>query len=181
MTDEQPPLRIRKRRLKHYRKRGLIYSWLRAHFDEVSSHLASEEGTWPRLCAEMERHDVVDRVGQTPTPNQALQVWRRVKKDVAQDPPPPPNRFKNYPSRISKDWRPSGFQSEDPSLYAPPAPESGESLPAQYREPAPAGSRMAIPEKLQTESDFIRTPVSDDRKRYVKERIAAARRDIQGR
>lgn len=95
--------------------------------------------------------------------------------------PPPVNRFKNYPSRISKDWRPSGFSDEPPSRAALPSPDSDAGVPAYFREPSARGSGMSIQEKPGTTDEFIRKAVSEDRQRYVKARIAAARLDIKGR
>jgi hypothetical protein len=104
MSDEPTPLQIRKRRLVDYRNRGAIYSWLRAHHARVKSLLDTGEATWPRLCAEMVRHGVLDRAGAAPTPNPAIKVWRRLCDELGDS--PPVYRFKNYPSRVSKDWRP---------------------------------------------------------------------------
>lgn len=114
MSDDSSRVKIRKRQVVAFRGRGAIYNWLRAHHAKVAELLEGERATWPDLCAEMIRHGVSDRGGDEPAPNAASKVWKRVCRD-APDEPRPVNRFNNYPSRISKDWRPSGFREEVPS------------------------------------------------------------------
>jgi hypothetical protein len=82
MTDTTNSASFGKKRLIAYASRGQVYSWLRAHHDEVAAKLAAEEITWPALTVEMARQGVVGRWDKPPTANAALRVWRRVREDV---------------------------------------------------------------------------------------------------
>jgi len=119
---------FRKKRLVAYSGRGQIYSWLRAHHDEVAARVAAEEITWPALTAEMARHGITGR-GEPPTAKAAAPVWRRVRHDVrdkrAADQAARSRPGAIYPSRIPRDWRPQEVQ---PSPKAA-AGEAGEAKP----------------------------------------------------
>ena len=178
MNDEPLPLRIRKRRLVDYRNRGAVYSWLRAHHARVKSLLDAGEATWPRLCAEMVRHGVVDRGGAAPTPNPAIKVWRRLCEEL--DDSPPSYRFKNYPSRISKDWKPPlvSVSRPAPEPEAAPVPVTPGSL---IRQPPPRGPGMSLLEKLTGKPDLIRSEPVQDCERDVDAEIAAMRLEMRKR
>lgn len=170
MSDQPTPLRIRKRRLIDYRNRGAIYSWLRAHHARVKSLLETGEATWPRLCAEMERHGVLDRMGAAPTPNPAIKVWRRLCEEMGDS--QPVNRFKNYPSRIPKDWRPTVVEPPVPAQTTLPTPIAPGSL---MRPPPPRGPGMSLMEKLTGQPDVIRSEPVQDGERDVDAEIAEMR------
>jgi hypothetical protein len=161
MSDELSLVRIRKRRLVLYRNRGAIYSWLRAHHARVKALLDSGEATWPRLCAEMERHGVVDRLGATPTPNPAIKVWRRVCNEVDDA---PVRKTRTYPSRMPKDWKPVELRPQ------PSGPGTGRSLTPGIHSPG---------------TSLIRTPAANNGvavgKRDVKAEIEQLRRELAGR
>ena len=162
MSDEPTPLRIRKRRLVDYRNRGAIYRWLRAHHARVKSLLNTGEATWPRLCAEMARHGVLDRMGAAPTPNPATKVWRRLCDELGDS--QAAYRFKNYPSRIPKDWKP-------------------EVVPPPTVEPAPRGQLTPGIHPLGT--SLIRTPPSENavtgRKLTGEEKLARLEAELASR
>ncbi len=162
MSDGPPTLRIRKKRLIAYRGRGQIYNWLRGHFERVREMIEKGEATWPSLCLEMVRHDVSDRDGGEPTAKAAARVWRRVREDVGDS--PPAYRFKNYPSRMPKDWKPEAFR-----------------LPAA--EPT-SGSHLT-PGIHSGSTSLIRNPSSDNagavRKLTGKEKIARLKLELAGR
>ena len=61
-----PARLFRKKRLKPYRGRGEVYSWLRAHHRQIAASLASGEASWTTLCAEMVRHGLTGRHGGIP-------------------------------------------------------------------------------------------------------------------
>ena len=162
MSDEFPTLRIRKKGLIAYRGRGEIYAWLRAHYERVRELIEKGEATWPILCLEMVRHDVADRDGGNPTPKAAARVWRRVRDDVGDS--PPGYRFKNYPSRIPKDWKPEAFR--------PPAAEQ-------------ASGRHSTQGIHSSSTSLIRNPSSDNAgavgKLSGKAKIARLKLELAGR
>jgi hypothetical protein len=95
-----------KKRLKPYRGRGEVYSWLRAHHREIAARLASGEASWTTLCAEMVRHGLTGRRGESPTPKAAPKVWQRVCRDLEEITAAALPAGRKPPSKISRDWRP---------------------------------------------------------------------------
>jgi hypothetical protein len=106
-TSATKPL-FRTKRLKPYRGRGEIYSWLRAHHEEIADGLMKGELFWAILAAEMVRAGVNGARAAAPTAKAAARVWRRVERDIEVETAgrtgERPKR--KYPSRISPDWRP---------------------------------------------------------------------------
>ena len=76
------------------------------HHDQVLAILdAGGEGSWPELVAEMVFDGISGRRGAEPTPNAALKVWQRVRRDIeGADHAPRPRR--KPPSKVPRDWRP---------------------------------------------------------------------------
>jgi len=128
---------FRKRRVRSYRGRGAVYSWLRAHYRDVAAGLASAELSWAQLAGILAREGLEGRNGVGVTARAAAQVWRRVSRDVemaaAEKAAKAPKR--KYPSRISPNWRPQIVAQ--PAAAAPPviplaadAPAAGPAKPA---------------------------------------------------
>lgn len=61
------PILFRKKRLKEFRGRGRLYSWLRAHSEKIAAGMESGEYSWALICAECTRHGVVGKHGEPPT------------------------------------------------------------------------------------------------------------------
>jgi len=110
-----PAALFRKKRLKPYRGRGEIYSWLRAHHREIAARLASGEASWTTLCGEMVRHGLTGRRGESPAPKAAPKVWQRVCRDLEEVTAAALPKQRKPPSKVSRDWRPQ---------LALPAPQS---------------------------------------------------------
>jgi hypothetical protein len=179
MTDSDTTRLLRRRRVTEYRQRGPIYNWLRAHYADICRLMASGEGTWPKLCREMQRHGVVARRGFAPTEKAASKAWQTVCRDLADDEPAAPKRPGSvYPSRIPKDWR--------PTVVAPPASAST-TLPASIapgslmRPPPPRGPGMSLMEKLTGRPDVIRSVPVQDGERDVDAEIAEMRLEMRKR
>lgn len=145
----------RRRRIKEYRHRGPIYNWLRAHHADICKLMASGEGTWPRLCREMQRHGVVARGGATPSEKAASKAWQTLCRDLGDPVPAPPKRPGSvYPSRIPKDWRPEAFSplaggpAPGGQLTSASHPPSSSLIRTSPSENALTGRRLTGKEKL---------------------------------
>lgn len=128
------PLHLRRRRVIAFRGRGPIYNWLRAHHGHIVPMMKTGTATWPALCEEMSRHGVVSRDGSPPSTRAASKAWQTVCRDLQEDERAKAAQPKRVgvtaPSRISKDWRPSGFRQPAQSVQATsPAPPANH-LPA---------------------------------------------------
>jgi hypothetical protein len=133
---------LRKRKIAAFRGRGAVYSWLRAHAPYLRPRLDSGELTWSVICAEIVRHGVAGRAESVPTPNAVLRVWQRVSRDLEAE--NKPRRVgATPPAHMSKDWRPSGFQS--------PAQPGGQS----------SGNALARP-SASTPAQSVFRPATDD-------------------
>jgi len=105
MSDAHRPRIFRRKRVRRYSRRGEIYAWLRTYHDQVLALLTRGEGSWPELVAEMVLDGISGRRGAELTPNAALKVWQRVRRDIeGADHAPRPRR--KPPSKVSRDWRP---------------------------------------------------------------------------
>lgn len=191
MSDFGTKRLLRRRRVTCYRQRGPIYNWLRAHYADICALMASGEGTWPRLCCEMQRHGVVARGGATPSEKAASKAWQTVCRDLADKSPAAPKRpGAVYPSRIRKDWRPTVVHQPEPArVSAQPETNAASSLlpPSGFalRPPPPKGPGMSLMEKLTGIPDAVRKASSDSRpkggKRDVAAEIAKLREELAGR
>jgi hypothetical protein len=165
MSDSETTKLLRRRRVTEFRQRGPIYNWLRAHYAAICALMASGEGTWPRLCREMQRHGVVARGGAAPSEKAASKAWQTVCRDLADTVPAAPKRPGSiYPSRIPKDWK--------PQVVPPPAVE-----------PAPRG--QLTPGIHPPDSSLIRKPSSENavtgRKLTGKEKLARLELELASR
>jgi hypothetical protein len=111
MSTANAPIRFRKKRLKAFRGRGQLYSWLRAHSEKIAAGLHSGEYTWPILCAECSRHGVVSRDGRPPTRKAAAKAWQTLCRDLETLGPSPRERpeQRRFPSQMPKGWVPPDF------------------------------------------------------------------------
>ena len=109
MSEPKRKRLVRKRKLDKWRGRGEIYAWLRAHHQKIKSLKVGDDRPWSELLLDLR----ADLAGSIPADrialNNVLNTWKRVCRDL--DDSPPVYRFKNYPSRISKDWRPEVVSS----------------------------------------------------------------------
>ena len=109
----------RKRKLTSWSGRGDIYAWLRAHYGQIKKHKVGDDRPWAELLLDIRADLASSMPAERIALNNVLNTWKRVCRD--QGDTPPENRFKNYPSRIPKDLRPSGFTDLAPATAAPPA------------------------------------------------------------
>jgi len=114
---------FRKKRLKPFRGRGEVYSWLRAHYREIAARLASGEASWTTLCAEMVRHGLTGRRGESPTPKAAPKVWQRVCRDLEGVAAAALPARRKPPSKVSRDWRPQLALTAPQSTAGPTDPD----------------------------------------------------------
>jgi hypothetical protein len=107
MSTDGTPTRFRKKRLTAYSRRGQLYSWLRAHRENVAKVLASGEMTLAAICIECHRHGVANPDGSPPTRRAAQKAWRTVVQDLAAAGLKPTDKVERpvYPSRMAK-WTP---------------------------------------------------------------------------
>ena len=108
MSEPKRKRLVRKRKLEKWSGRGEIYAWLRAHHKKIKSLKVGDDRPWSELLLDLR----MDLAGIIPAErialNNVLNTWKRVCRDLGDS--PPVYRFKNYPSRIPKDWRPRLFR-----------------------------------------------------------------------
>jgi hypothetical protein len=109
MSEPKRKRLVRKRKLEKWSGRGEIYAWLRAHHKKIKSLKVGDDRPWSELLLDLR----MDLAGIIPAErialNNVLNTWKRVCRDLGDS--PPVYRFRNYPSRIPKDWRPEAFSS----------------------------------------------------------------------
>lgn len=138
------PILFRKKRLKEFRGRGRLYSWLRAHSEKIAAGMACGEYSWAQICAECNRHGVVGKHGEPPTRKAASKAWRTLCRDLAVSGETPTGRLERPkpPSRFPRGWippvvsereipvpaylRPPGTALVPPPLPPLPKPPAGE-------------------------------------------------------
>lgn len=155
MEDLERVRLFRKKRIRPYRGRGEVYSWLRAHHDRVAELVPT--WAWAELVQEMLRDGMRGRDGVTPTPKAVTKVWQRVQRDVevnASAVQAKPTGGK-YPSRISSDWRPEVVPQPPPSAAGSGSALVSASRPAWTPPPASVAGRPAYPLAL-AEPEIIR-------------------------
>ena len=137
---DRPPL-FRQKRLKEFRGRGRLYSWLRAHSEQIAPGLESGEYSWAMLCAECARHGVTGRHGEAPTRKAAWAAWQTLCNDLAASGETPANRSKKPkpPSRFPKDWSPTVLREQEIPVPAYLRP-AGAEVPPYLRPPSMAAS-----------------------------------------
>lgn len=124
--NEPQPILFRKKRLRVFRGRGKLYSWLRTHRAKIAVGLSSGEYTWAMLCAECSRHGVLGREGAPATRKAAWKAWQTLCRDLEAigETPMEKKPPRTYPSRFPKDWKPEAFREGAPVRAAPSNPES---------------------------------------------------------
>lgn len=103
-----------------------LFWWLVNHHDEIAEAAEGRRLRWDALCAQFDAAGLTDLKGKTASPATARRTWFRVREMVADArerqaaAAAQPRRVgATPPSRISKDWRPSGFrQSAQPGGQA---------------------------------------------------------------
>lgn len=122
---------VRKKPVRSYRGRGDVYSWLRAHHDQVEALRAKEGRAWSEVIADMVRDGVTGQDGQAPTIKSVSKVWQRVSHDVAAEAAfAKPKR--KPPSRISPQWRPQVVAPASTAV-AVATPRSGPETPEEVK------------------------------------------------
>ncbi len=84
--------------------RGLIYSWLRTHHEEIEELHAVHLNLWAELALDMVEDGVTEAAEGRGLRDRIWKSWQRVKRDVVAAAAAKPKRVP--PSRISPDWRP---------------------------------------------------------------------------
>ena len=162
MSETKRKRLVRKRKLDKWSGRGEIYAWLRAHYNAIKSLKVGDDRPWSELLLDL-RADLAGGIAADRTSlNNVLNTWKRVCRDL--DGSPPVYRFKNYPSRIPKDWK--------PEVVPPPAVE-----------PAPRG--QLTPGIHLPGTSLLRKPSSDTavtgRKLTGKEKLARLELELASR
>lgn len=137
------PILFRKKRLKEFRGRGRLYSWLRAHSEKIAAGMERGEYSWALICAKCTRHGVVGKHGEPPTRKAASKAWQTLCRDLAVSGESPTRRLERPtpPSRFPKGWTP------------PIVSESEVPVPAYLRPPetalvpSPPPPPLALPER----------------------------------
>jgi hypothetical protein len=183
LTD-RPPL-FRQKRLKEFRGRGRLYSWLRAHSERIAPGLESGEYSWSMLCAECARHGVTGRGGEAPTRKAAWAAWQTLCNDLAASGETPANRSKKPkpPSRFPKDWSPTVLREQEIPVPAYLRPAGAEVPP--YLRPPTTQPALPSPSRTQSVERAVEVaapasqaePGSDE---YVREQLASIREDLGG-
>ena len=135
------------RTLERSDQRSPLFWWMVEHFDEITARSQRGRISWASFCAEVSRQGLTDRDGQPPADATARKTWERVRAAVQQvraeeEAKPPPRPGSIYPSRISKDWKPSGFRNAAQAATKPPV-GGGEISPARL--PVRSGTHSGLP------------------------------------
>ena len=128
------------RTLERTDQRSPLFWWMADHFDEIAARARRGRISWTSFCAEVAKQGLTDRNGQPPTDATARKTWARVRAAVRQvraneEAKPAPRPGSVYPSRIPKDWKPSGFRDAPHGAAKPPG--GGGSTP-------PTGSQLRL-------------------------------------
>ncbi len=178
MSEPKRKRLVRRRNLEEWgRGRGEIYAWLRAHHKDIRKLKVGDDKPWAELLLDL-RADLADSASADRISlNNVLNMWARVCRDVENE---PPYRFKNYPSRMPKDWKPPlvSVSQPAPEPEAAPVPITPGSL---IRQPPPRGPGMSLLEKLTGKPDLIRSEPVQDCERDVDAEIAAMRLEMRKR
>jgi len=129
MSDVESARLFRKKRVRPYRGRGDVYSWLRTHHERVAELVPT--WSWSDLVVEMLRDGLQGRGGVAPTAKAVTKVWQRVCRDVASEAASELPKPSKPPSRMSPDWRPQ-------EVVQLPAPSSSPSRQVMVVGGAPA-------------------------------------------
>jgi hypothetical protein len=175
MSEPKRQRLTRKRKLTTWSGRGEIYAWLRAHYGQIKKHKVGDDRPWAELLLDMRADLASSMPAERIALNNVLNTWKRVCRDL--DDSAPENRFKNYPSRIPKDWRPSGYSDPDPVI----APRAASVPGTLMRAPPPRGPGMSIMEKLTGQPDVIRKEPAQRAERDVDAEIAGLRQQMRKR
>lgn len=113
--------------------RSSLFWWLVEHHDELMRAADGRRLQWASLCDRFAAIGLTDLNGKTPTAHTARITWQRARKMVAEArarqtaaAAQPKRVGATPPSRVSKDWRPSGFrQSAQSDQATPPAQPAG--------------------------------------------------------
>jgi len=151
MSTATQPVLFRKKRLKAFRGRGQLYSWLRAHSERIAVGLSSGELTWPMICSECSRHGVASRDGLAPSQRAAAKAWQTLCRDLEAIGENPAERHQapKPPSRFPKDWKPEAFRNTGsglPDAGGAPSPSPPSPLVAARPIGAAPPSRFAKPD-----------------------------------
>jgi hypothetical protein len=124
------------RTLARSKERSPLFWWMVDDHDSILA-LSGKRIHWPTVCAEATRRGKTDTEGNAPSLANAKKTWQRARKYVAETraanaAKPPPAV---YPSRISKNWRPSNAPPPETqsgpqsSVRGTPAPPQNNLMP----------------------------------------------------
>lgn len=172
MTRHQPLIKTVLSEIANGDDRSSLFWWLVEHHDEIMAAANGRRMQWRRLCARFAELGLTDRTGKPATEKLARLTWFRARQEVARlrglAVPAPARAGSVYPSRTSKEWRPTVV-----SQQAAPG--------TQIAAPPPVGPGMSLMEKLTGKPEVVRKTPSQDRDREIDERLAAARADMASR
>jgi hypothetical protein len=104
---------VPKRKIRGFGGRGDIYAWLRRHHSSIEPLLTTQPRLWAGLVADMTEDGITDGRGAPPSPNNVLNTWARVVRDLVAEAPliaaaeAKRAKRRRMPSRLSPDWVPT--------------------------------------------------------------------------
>jgi hypothetical protein len=177
------PILFRQKRLKEFRGRGRLYSWLRAHSEKIAAGMESGEYSWAMVCAECSRHGVFGKHGEPPTRKAASKAWQTLCRDLAasgETPRHPQQQRPTPPSRFPKGWTPPIVSSSEIPVPAY-LKSAGAEVPPYLRPPTtqPAPIRaQTVEQGVEAAAPMSQAePGSDE---YVRQKIAAIKEQLAG-
>ncbi|MEO8713918.1 MAG: hypothetical protein ABI369_02790 [Acetobacteraceae bacterium] len=166
--------------------RSTLFWWLVDHHDEIAHAADGRRLQWNALCAHFAAAGLTDLSGKPASPATARRTWFRVREMVAEArerqaaAAAQPHRIgATPPSRVSKDWRPSGFRQPEQSVGDLTAQSSA----AQAR-PAPPFAAARLPASATTGAPATRsapsgTLISPDDPPEVQEQLSKLEARLQ--
>ncbi len=86
--------------------RSPLFWWLVDHAEELTRERAARRIAWEKHCARFERLGILDATGNPPSVATARKTWWRVRKFLADHPPPDGPPGVAHRSRAKATWQP---------------------------------------------------------------------------